>query len=465
MMPERLQAARFRLATQRPYLAAALWALAPVERPGLGTLAVDRWWRLYYDPAALTAWSVEEAAGILYHEIGHMLRAHAERADALSAEARAWNLAADAEINDDILAEKVVLPDQPVTPAALGQPEGLLAEDYYAALAGAQAQQAAAQQQAGRSTCEDGAASPSPSSASDTSQSGVGGGTSSSPTSDQVSDALDKGDAASEPATSLVSDGHAGGSNGTSRVAGPRPGAGHCGSCATGRQEPWEDASEPGIGRTEAELVRRHVAESIRTAVSSGRGSIPGHWRRWAEERLAPRVDWRRELAAAVRHAIADVAGAADYSYRRPSRRQVVSRAILPTLRQPVPEVAVVVDTSGSISDQMLARALAEVAGVLRACGLRQGVHVLAVDAQVQTCRRVFRPEQVDLQGGGGTDMATGIAAALRLRPRPQVVVVLTDGDTPWPGCAPAARVVVGLLGAHSGTAPAWARVVKIDSL
>lgn len=224
----------------------------------------------------------------------------------------------------------------------------------------------------------------------------------------------------------------------------------------------------PGISRTEAELIRRQVAEAVRVAAANaGRGTVPGHWLRWANERLRPRVDWRRVLASAVRHAIADVAGAADYTYRRPSRRQAACEAILPSLRQPVPEVAIVVDTSGSVSDEMLSQALGAVAGVLRACGLRQGVHVLAVDTRVQTCHRVFRPEQVRLAGGGGTDMATGIDAAARLRPRPQVVVVLTDGETPWPATPPRnVRVVVGLLGraAASSAVPAWARVVEVNA-
>ena len=44
--------------------------------------------------------------------------------------------------------------------------------------------------------------------------------------------------------------------------------------------------------------------------------------------------------------------------------------------------------------------------------------------------------------------MVEGIAAALALRPRPSVVVVLTDGYTPWPDREPrGARVVIGMVG------------------
>ncbi|HOQ91012.1 MAG TPA: hypothetical protein PLX03_12800, partial [Candidatus Hydrogenedentes bacterium] len=131
-MPAELQAARLRLVKERPYLASAAWALQPVQKPGLGTLAVDMWWRLYYDPAVIQRWSVEELSGVLYHEISHLLRDHASRMKDF--DRTAANIAADAEINDDLLAEGVKLPGQPVTPATIGQPDGLLAEEYYAAL-------------------------------------------------------------------------------------------------------------------------------------------------------------------------------------------------------------------------------------------------------------------------------------------------------------------------------------------
>ena len=61
---------------------------------------------------------------------------------------------------------------------------------------------------------------------------------------------------------------------------------------------------------------------------------------------------------------------------------------------------------------------------------------------------RVSSARQVELVGGGGTDMGAGIAAADALRPRPAITVALTDGYTPWPDRAPKGmRVVLVLLG------------------
>jgi predicted metal-dependent peptidase len=195
-------------------------------------------------------------------------------------------------------------------------------------------------------------------------------------------------------------------------------------------------------------------------------GNVPGGLLRWAQEILNPKVNWRNVLAAELRRAVAEVSGAVDYSYRRPSRRAAVAgNVVLPALRRPVPDVAVVCDTSGSMTEDLLAAALAEVEGLLRALGMARQVRVLACDYAAGPARRVSSARQVQLVGGGGTDMGAGIAAAVALRPRPAITVVLTDGYTPWPAAAPkGTRVVIGLLGAGAPDAPAWARAVRVDA-
>jgi predicted metal-dependent peptidase len=101
--------------------------------------------------------------------------------------------------------------------------------------------------------------------------------------------------------------------------------------------------------------------------------------------------------------------------------------------------------------------------------GLRQTqVRVLAVDTDVHVVRRVSRAAQVQLAGGGGTDMGAGIESAAKLHPKPSVAIVLTDGYTPWPDQPPPGiRVIVGLLTERRrlpGWAPAgWAHTVVIE--
>ena len=242
-----------------------------------------------------------------------------------------------------------------------------------------------------------------------------------------------------------------------------------CGSGADGCRRPWDGESGGGIGATQAELLRVGTAAEIRRHEAREPGTVPAGWLRFAESVLPSRIDWRRVLAAEIRSAVAAVAGKVDYAYRRPSRRaHVHGDVVLPTLIQPLPDVAIVCDTSGSMHDRLLERALAEVEGVLTRAGLRRAqVRVLAVDTEVHETRRVSRVSQVRLAGGGGTDMGRGIDAAAALRPRPSVVIVLTDGYTPWPERPPAGvRVVIGLLteghGHRAWPSPDWARAVEI---
>jgi predicted metal-dependent peptidase len=242
-----------------------------------------------------------------------------------------------------------------------------------------------------------------------------------------------------------------------------------CGSGCDGSERPWDGGD--GVDRERAQLVRMGVAAEVQRHHGLHPGTVPGGWLRWAEQMLPSQVDWRRVLAAEIRSGLAVTSGKVDYTYRRPSRRaSVVDDVLLPALVRPIPNVAVVCDTSGSMHEQLLARALAEVEGLLVRAGLRSAhLRVLAVDVNVHAVRRVSRVSQVELAGGGGTDMGAGILAAAALKPRPSVIVVLTDGFTPWPEAAPkGTRVVIGLLEQEGhmmgpfASPPSWARVVRI---
>jgi hypothetical protein len=123
-------------AVQAPYLAAALFSVSPVASPGLGTFAVDARWRLYMDPDRFATWTPSQAAAVLIHEIGHLLRDHAGRAESAGVDDhRRWNYAADAELNDDLIEAGTDLPPGCVTPQSLGCQPGGLAETYYASIA------------------------------------------------------------------------------------------------------------------------------------------------------------------------------------------------------------------------------------------------------------------------------------------------------------------------------------------
>jgi predicted metal-dependent peptidase len=126
------------------------------------------------------------------------------------------------------------------------------------------------------------------------------------------------------------------------------------------------------------------------------------------------------------------------------------------------------------MSDLELGSALLEVAAITRAVGGRGDlVSVVSCDAAAHRVGPMCRGEGIPLLGGGGTDLRAGFTTALRARPRPDVVVALTDGQTPWPEHRPPCRTVVGLFPRaprwseddpdHTPDLPPdWARVVEI---
>lgn len=242
-----------------------------------------------------------------------------------------------------------------------------------------------------------------------------------------------------------------------------------CGSAADGLHRAYElplSADLPAVDVVAAEQIRRRVAIEFRDHVTA-RGTQPGEALRWVTTILEPVVPWQQVLTAAVRRAAGWANGHADYTYTKPSRRQSAVRGVLlPATRRPLPTVAVVVDTSASVDDGLLAQALGEVDGAIGALGVAgEQVSVLACDAAVGTVQRVRRAAQARLTGGGGTDMRAGIAAAAGLRPRPDVLVVLTDGYTPWPLQPPGGMAVVAGLLHRPDTppppVPAWAIAVS----
>lgn len=387
----RLAAARLVAAERQPFLAVALYALSAVPAPQLGTFAVDERWRLYVDPAVLHEWSIEEVAAVLLHEVGHVVRDHAGRARRMFVDhttAVLWNVAADAELNDDLRRDGLTLPRGGVLPSRLGLPAGRAAEHYYRELLERD------HEHLPTATCGAGAH-------------GV----------DPASD------------------------NNIARGSGDPVGA--------------------GVDEAEADLIRRQVA----LAVGRQAGTAPAGWSRWANGLLQPRVDWRRQLRAAVGSSLTStVPGRTDYSYSRPSRRRIPG-VVLPALVTGVPRAAVIIDTSGSVDDRLLERAWSESVAILRSFAVRrEQVTVWAADTVAHRVN-VRRGGRVELTGGGGTDMAAAMERAFNASVRPDVLIVLTDGMTPWPSSPMPCAVVVGLLRVEGWDpqVPSWATTVSID--
>lgn len=418
-----LAALRLRAVAKQPYLASALWSITMVESPiGNGTMGVGKNWVCYIDPNIFDVWDMDEAVGVLIHEVWHLLRDHHSRAEKLGVKGIGmldkemrekkyhWNIAADLGINDDLRRE-VKLPETGHYPEKYQFPNNQIAEKYYT-LIRAMPPEDRPQLQDVRFKIVDG-----------------------------------DGDEDKELAGPLSgNDGSGAGGNDIENEEGEGDGDGE----GEGKQG---QGRSRGLNEAEQELIRRKVANDIKEGKYAG--TAPGHAERWADNQLNPIVDWRTKLQGAIRANIAQVSGMVDYTYTRPSRRQsVFPRIVLPSLRGPKPDVGIGIDTSGSMSKGDLDRALTEVKGILDA--IHAEVKVYAGDTQVYKSQQVYQAEEIELTGGGGTDM--GAVLTTMNEDKPHIAVIITDGYTPWLEVRPKdiGKIIVCLTRSDTQEVPDW---------
>jgi predicted metal-dependent peptidase len=145
-------------------------------------------------------------------------------------------------------------------------------------------------------------------------------------------------------------------------------GLGLTGKSVTGKTAlPQRD--NPGISESEADAIRRNVAKKLEEAFK-GRGDMPGGYGRWVAEELKPPTrNWRREFKNLVSWGMRKAFGQERRTYKKPNARRCASsqwKIIYPSTYTPIPKVALVQDTSGSMSDQAIQDSLSEVQGILR---------------------------------------------------------------------------------------------------
>jgi len=90
-----------------------------------------------------------------------------------------------------------------------------------------------------------------------------------------------------------------------------------------------------------------------------------------------------------------------------------------------------------------------------RAALLRGPVEFVACcDAAVHHARKVFNAEQLQLYGGGGTDLRAGLRYFVERTEPIDLLIIVTDCQTSWPDHAPPFPVVIIRVG--DGLPPPW---------
>jgi len=112
----------------------------------------------------------------------------------------------------------------------------------------------------------------------------------------------------------------------------------------------------------EKEQVQQDMQNAtIQAAKAAGAGNLPGGVQRMIDALLNPQLDWRELLAMQIQSTVRS-----DYTWMRPSRKGMDQGIYLPSMdRETTIDIAVCIDTSGSISKEMLQDFLSEIHGIM----------------------------------------------------------------------------------------------------
>ena len=409
-----LAKARLQVLHQGPYFSGLLYSLVPIMAPGMGSVGVTDDLLLLVDPIRVVddpelsqldeKGIPHKLAGVLVHECMHILRDMERVRSLMEVDKELANIAADLPINDDLRKANWQLPNWVVYHEKYGFPPSKTMEQYFELLN----KDAEKNKEKTYKQVAD---------AKDKSDKGKGGG---------------KGKGKSSPNSGSKLD----------------VGAGQCGSAA-GNQSAAADQvakqhKDKGRHKAEVEAAKKKTLHDTKKHFSSpGCGDVPG----WVQEELDKLTrrrrdrDWVRELNQVVRRQSGLImAGGSDFSIRRPARRSLLRGGLLrPGLVEQQYEAALAIDTSGSMGQEQLNFAKNVVLNIMSQTGL-DSLWLSQCDCRVHrpfTRTRIKDIPEMKMLGRGGTSFIPIFEALSKLKPRPDMIVIVTDGDGPAPEVPP----------------------------
>ena len=170
---------------------------------------------------------------------------------------------------------------------------------------------------------------------------------------------------------------------------------------------------------------------TMQAAKAAGAGNLPGGVKRALDHLLNPQLDWRQLIAMQIQSVIKS-----DYTMMNPSRKGLNEGFYLPGMdRETTIDVAISMDVSGSIYDEMLRDFLSEVKGIMDQYNDFR-IHLFCFDTEVHN-PVTFTPHNMeefmeyDIQGGGGTEFDCVFDYMKEAGIVPEKHIMFTDGY-PW---------------------------------
>lgn len=373
--------ARAKLLINHPFFASLVMSSPWIETRDIPTAATDSK-NFYYNPDFMDSLSLEENMGVQAHEAMHDALMHIIRMG--GRDQRIWNMACDYTINKIVLDCGLKLPEGCLIDAELGKNSADINYDILMK----KSQENKKRGKQGQQGNQGNPGQPNPSSG------------------NQPQD----------------SQGQNGGGDGLKED-------------VLGR-----DMKEPANSGDPAEQIKREqeVRQRVAQAANIARmaGKMPGSLARFIDQILNPQVAWQEVLREYMTRFTKN-----DESWAKRNRR--FADIYLPTrYSEQMGEVIIIPDTSGSMGKEEMNFAGSEIMGIVDECKPER-VRVMWSDTEVAN-EQVFEHGDdlvFEPKGGGGTDMRVPLAKAVEYEP--EVVILITDGYTPWPQTEPDYPLIV----------------------
>jgi predicted metal-dependent peptidase len=185
----------------------------------------------------------------------------------------------------------------------------------------------------------------------------------------------------------------------------------------------------PKLSKEERQQIKDEIKEAMLAAASaSDAGNIPAGVKRLIQDLTEPKMNWRELLRMQLESTIKS-----DFTWMRASRKGWHMDAVMPGMKvDPMIDIAIAIDASGSIDERMLKDFLGEVQGIMDSFPAYK-IHVITFDTDA------YNPAQYDsdnlddicdyeVAGGGGTDFTCIFDYLKREEIEPKRLVVFTDG-------------------------------------
>jgi predicted metal-dependent peptidase len=186
----------------------------------------------------------------------------------------------------------------------------------------------------------------------------------------------------------------------------------------------------PKLSAEEKQAIKDEIKEAMLAAAQTvdGAGNLPAGVRRIIQDLTEPKMNWRELLRMQLESTMKS-----DFTWMRASRRGWHMDAVMPGMQtEPMIDIAVFLDASGSISSTMLKDFLGEIGGIMEQFPAYR-IHVVTFDTDAYNPRQ-YDSENLDdigdyeVQGGGGTDFDAIFRYLKDNEIEPKRLVVFTDG-------------------------------------